>query len=141
MTPPMVQSRVASQEIEMGATEKTRGEHKTLLIVLLLCLMALLIPDRNSLHSIHETNASVRFYQLQSMVNEGSLSIESSLCRWSARSSSLDISIDADGRPYPNKAPGAQFLALPIFWSLSALLPEDFVPMHWLLTAIKVNYC
>ena len=87
---------------------------------------------------MHETNASVRFFQVQAMANEGSLSIESSLCRWSPRPSSLDISLGLDGRPYPNKAPGLQFLALPLFTTLSGLFPADFVPMHWLLTVLAL---
>ena len=122
----------------MSGSQNEQGERRTLFLVLFLCTAALLIPDRNSLHSLHETNSSVRFYQLQSVLTEGSLSIESSLCRWSERSSSLDISIDEEGRPYPNKSPGVQLVALPIFAALSAFLPDDFVPMHWMLNILSI---
>lgn len=96
------------------------------------------MPDRNSLHSVHETNASVRFYQLLSLSEFDSLSIEDVFCRWGERNSSLDISLDESGKPYPNKAPGVVFLSYPAFKGLMSLLPQHYVPMHWLLNMLSI---
>ena len=116
------------------------GLNKSHVMCLALCFVALALPDRNSLHSMHETNSSVRFFQLQAMAGEGSLSIESSLCRWSPRPTTLDLAVGLDGRPYPNKAPGLQMLALPVFAGMASFFPEDFMPMHWTLTVLALVF-
>ncbi len=117
----------------MAATVNAAGAGRLAAVVVLVGLAGAL-PDRNSLTVFHETNASVRLYQLESIVVDGRLSIEGALCRAGpGKFGALDVAVGADGRPYPNKAPGPVLFALP-FYALLTAAAGGVPPLHWAAT-------
>ncbi len=93
--------------------------------------LAVLPCDPSGVTVFHESNAAVRVYQLEAIVHDHTLAIDGPLCRAGPGNfSSIDMARGVDGRPYPNKAPGPVWLALPFYAALAAWLGRP-PPLQW----------
>ena len=92
-------------------------------------LLLLLLVQGFFLHfwpKLHTANESIRFYFVESVVQEGTLSIDPAFDRyapgWRERKSPPNIDAAVrDGRYYMDKAPGLSFLTLPVYGALHAV--------------------
>jgi hypothetical protein len=77
-------------------------------------------------HPIEYDNTMSRYFFLSAVVDYGTLNIDV------YQANTIDIS-KWNGHYYSNKAPGASFLGVPVYWILRNLTPlKEFRPVTWL---------
>lgn len=87
--------------------------------------------------TFHPANEAIRFYFVESVVEEGTLSVDPALERYGVPN--LDAAV-RDGRAYMDKAPGAALLAVPPQALLAATGLADRLPW-WLRWQILTLLC
>lgn len=101
----------------------------------LLCAVAILLPDRYAITTFHEANTAGRVYAVQAYVHYGTWSLAPILCRTGPGHSIVDLSV-RDDRPYLQKAPGASWAGIPVYAVLSAAAGGGRLPFHWTSMAL-----
>ncbi len=97
---------------------------------LVLCAVAVLLPDRYAITTFHEANTAGRVYAVQSFVHYGTWSLAPILCRTGAEHSIVDLAV-REGRPYLQKAPGASWAGVPVYAVITAAAGGIRLPFHW----------
>lgn len=72
-------------------------------------------------HPVQYDNASTRYFQTSSIVDYGTLNIDN-YQKYTADKSYYD------GHYYPNKAPGAQLLGVPVYWLIRTVKSDETIP-------------
>jgi hypothetical protein len=92
----------------------------------ILIFMMLFLAGASFYHPVEYDNTRSRYFLLRALVDDGTLNIDV------YEKNTLDKS-EWNGHYYSNKAPGASFLGIPVYWSLRNLTPlKSSEPMVWL---------
>lgn len=113
----------------------TRRQDRLGIAAVLLCAVAILLPDRYAITTFHEANTAGRVYAVQAFVHYGTWSLAPILCRTGPGHSIVDMSA-RDGQPYLQKAPGTSWVGLPVYAVLSAVAGGIRLPFHWTSMAL-----